>query len=402
MAHRAEVAVAASFAVFLVVRLVALSVSFGPLPLFPAYVDGVRHYIPAGIAYVKGASVDSVNFAHPPLAKDIIGIFALYAGNPTYSSLIFNFLSAVLAFLLARKLTGSSIWATVTVWLLTFDMVTVGVAITPMLESFTIFFGLLGLWLALAANKSYAVLCGFIFGLGIASKWSGLFFAVPAVVFLVCERRYSHAAVLPVAGFIGYLLPYTGYIATNGFRSFVGLQLRMYDCLYGTQALGANAGSTLIARLAASLLFHTTTYVPVTGFDPRYHPEGFTALGCGFISLSNQVSAPIVLLLIPVLCLEVSSFLRTRTPIRLLLLLVLASFIALEIARASTDYLFPWHFAPIIAVLTILGSDLFKTLWEKMTYGKIVTFAFFELLAVWPLVADAITIFQAFHAKAFQ
>jgi len=64
---------------------------------------------------------------------------------------------------LARKLKSSSIWATVTVWLLTFDIVTVGVAITPMLESFTSFFGLLGLCLTLAANKSYAVLCGFIF-----------------------------------------------------------------------------------------------------------------------------------------------------------------------------------------------------------------------------------------------
>ena len=39
--------------------------------------------------------------------------------------------------------------------MLTFDMVTVEVAITPILESFTIFFGLLGLWLTLAANKSY-------------------------------------------------------------------------------------------------------------------------------------------------------------------------------------------------------------------------------------------------------
>jgi len=37
------------------------------------------------------------------------------------------------------------------------DMVTVVVAITPMLESFIIFFGLLGLWLALAANKSYVL-----------------------------------------------------------------------------------------------------------------------------------------------------------------------------------------------------------------------------------------------------
>jgi hypothetical protein len=53
--------------------------------------------------------------------------------------------------------------------------------------------------------------------------------------------------------------------------------------------------------------------------------------------------------------------------------------------------------APIIAVLTILGSDFFKTLWEKVAYGKIITLAFFALVSVWPLVAYGITTLQWTH-----
>jgi hypothetical protein len=122
------------FLVFLVVRIAAL---LKPIPAIPGYGDA-GYYISAGTAYVTGALPDSTNPEHPPLAKYIIGFFNVYLGNATLGSVVFGLLGAAAAFLISRKLNLNREWATVTVWLLAFDSVSISTAIYPVLDGFMI------------------------------------------------------------------------------------------------------------------------------------------------------------------------------------------------------------------------------------------------------------------------
>jgi predicted membrane-bound dolichyl-phosphate-mannose-protein mannosyltransferase len=157
-----------SFSVFLAVRIAAL---LKPPPVIVDYGDA-GYYISAGIAYMGGALPDSVNPEHPPLAKYIIGFFSVYIGDPSFASLLFGFLTAVAAFLLSRKLTGSR-WAAATVWLLAFDSVSISTSIYPVLDGFMLFFALLAVYLLLIATKGrHYYLAGISLGAAVGKDYS--------------------------------------------------------------------------------------------------------------------------------------------------------------------------------------------------------------------------------------
>jgi hypothetical protein len=382
----------AAFIVFVAVRVVALSNALG-LSLFPVYVDGWLHYAPAGAAYVHGASVASVNPEHPPLAKYLIGFSVVYLGNALYAPLAASFLSAVVAFFLARKLTSSSMWATVTVWLLSFDMVTVGVSITPLLEPFMIFFGLLGLWTVLKAMKLWQIaIAGGVLGFAVASKWTGVFFLIPAVILLVYERRYVFAAVILATAFLAYLIPYLPYISTQGFGAFIQLQIWMGQFLYGAHG-DISGKQRILVNLIAPFLFHTTTFAPVVGWYYEWlHPEGFHFLGIGFISHSTEITPFIFVLLIPALYFGIKRCRVDRDRTRMLLLLTIISLLVFEIVGA--DYISQWYFAPIISILAISASDPLRM------RGKIFVMGYVALVAIWPLVANVIHLSFVIHYLA--
>lgn len=65
----------ALLALFIAIRLLSW------LRRYQVFGDAYSYYIPAGIAYVRGALPNTINFEHPPLAKYIIGTFAIYFGR---------------------------------------------------------------------------------------------------------------------------------------------------------------------------------------------------------------------------------------------------------------------------------------------------------------------------------
>lgn len=155
------------------------------------------YYIPAGMAYIRGTLPDTVNFEHPPLAKYVIGFFALCLNSPNFASLLFGALTTITALALARTLIPEKSWAWTIVWLLTFDQINISISIDPMFDVFALFFALLGMYILLKAKNrvSYAI-CGGVFGLALASKWVAAFLILPSLVFLLIKRKCIAAAYL--------------------------------------------------------------------------------------------------------------------------------------------------------------------------------------------------------------
>lgn len=194
--------------VFLAVRILALLVPLRPIP-FTTYLDAYNSYVPAGLAYITGASTNSTNPEHPPLAKYIIGFFAAYAHNANIGSLLLSFLSIMVVMLLSGRLFLDEKRRLAVVCLLAFDGINVSISVDPMLEVFMLFLSLLGLYLLSAPEpriRSY-LLGGLCLGFSLASKWTALFIVLPALLFLILYKKYSGVLLALAASAFAYLLP---------------------------------------------------------------------------------------------------------------------------------------------------------------------------------------------------
>jgi hypothetical protein len=367
-----------AFVLFIAIR-VAVLVS-GTM-LYPHYGDGFVHYIPAGIAYLSGASVDSVNPEHPPLAKYIIGFFQLHLGGAQIGSILFGVGMCFIAFLLARELVGSDKWASITILLLSFDMIMVSISVYPLLDVFALFFAVLGIYLILKATKVHHFLvAGVVFGLAIACKWFAVFWLAAALLFMAWERHVQGAVVAGVSSIAAYIIPYLSFVAQNGIMRFLNLQVWMLHFMER-----GHEGSGLAAGLAGIVLFCGIGFILVAGFDPAYHFEGLRLLVGNFIFYGSKVTLPIFLLFFPITYVELKSHMN-RT--RVVLLLALASATVMQIAGRLLE----WHLASMILILSIFSADLFKN-----HVPKRVTHIFLGLIASWPLWADVITHYFVFH-----
>jgi len=371
------------FSTFVSVRIIAWRM---PVPSFLIYGDAYIYYVPAGVAYISGALPDSINPEHPPLGKYILGLFAVYFRSPNLGSILFGFATAVAAFLIARKLTPNTHWAVAGVWLLAFDSISVSISISPMPDVFMLFFALLGLYLLLIAkNKFHYGSVGLIFGLAMASKWTALFLAIPALAFVFADRRYLNGFIMLMAALGGYTFSYIHLIVAKGFKAFVSLQMWMAQFMLTSH--GAGTSNPLLSSLSV-LIFHSTTFVAVSGYDPSVHPEAFRFLGNSYISLAEAINPLIVLALFPVLCAYIRRFLLYRHRARVLMLLVLLSLVAGEMAFPPSVAL--WYYAPVNAVISILASDLLSDFRGMSIRKKRVTYLYLALVATWLFYANAI------------
>ncbi len=196
------------------------------LPVPAKYADA-DIYIKGGQALVGGALPDSVNQEHPPLAKYLIGFFSVYLKNAYASAFVFGFLTVILAFLIASKLTRKPEWRVLTVWIVAVDQVNISLSIRPMLDIFMVFFGILGIYFFLNATQSITkyFVAGLSFGLALACKWNAIFFFIPALILLAYEHELKKSVALlgPLA--IGYLASYSLLLFKKGLTGFLSLRM---------------------------------------------------------------------------------------------------------------------------------------------------------------------------------
>src|SRR5687768_12212608 len=138
-----------------------------------------------------------ISMVHPPLGKWLIGIgiraFDFTPAGWRVAPLIAGTLSVAILYLLARRLLGSTLAASVAAGLLTFDFLHFVMSRTAMLDIFVVFFGLIaflcliydrdrgnsvagsGRILQQLSDRRWLFTAGAAAGGAVASKWSGLY-----------------------------------------------------------------------------------------------------------------------------------------------------------------------------------------------------------------------------------
>jgi dolichyl-phosphate-mannose-protein mannosyltransferase len=175
--------------------------------------------------YVFGPSAycsttSEISVAHPPLGKWLIGIgirlFGFTPGGWRLAPLIAGTLSVAILYLLARRLLGSTLAASIATGLLTFDFLHFVMSRTAMLDIFVLFFGLAS-FLCLVYDRDrddaqvpasrsrllqhlrerrWLLGAGLAGGAAIACKWSGVYLlaavAVVALMYGAASRQEEH------------------------------------------------------------------------------------------------------------------------------------------------------------------------------------------------------------------
>jgi dolichyl-phosphate-mannose--protein O-mannosyl transferase len=190
-----------------------------------------------------------VSLVHPPLAKWLIGagirLFGFSAAGWRFAPLVAGTLSVSLMYLLARRLLGSRLAASLATGLLTFDFLHFVMSRTAMLDIFVVFFGLASFLCLVYDNdrresspsppSSFARRLGerrWLLGAGLAGgaaaacKWSGgyMLIAVAILAFARHARRMQgNASPLrvmsdPTLLFALAALPLTVYVASYAGR----------------------------------------------------------------------------------------------------------------------------------------------------------------------------------------
>ena len=367
----------ALFCLFIGFRIVAFA---WPSLTFGLYGDSYQYYVPAGLEYISGRLPSSLNPEHPPLAKYIIGFFALYSGGPVVGTILFSAMSGGLAFLLSRKLTSNSRWALVAVWFMAFDQVNILISSDPMLEIFMLFFALLGVYCTLTATRPvHFAATGLMLGFAVACKWSGLSFLLGVLLFFIINHKYLAWLLVSTTACAAYLFSYAVLIIEKGFGSFFDLQIWMLKFMSSTHPVP----NDMILRAFSWVIFHSTTFAWVLGYDPSLHPEAFSFLGAHFISFVNEINPTITLLIFPVLFWQLHSYRSQKQEAAKLMLLILITTAVGELAFVRTE---PWLYSPLDAIVSIMAPSMLLALADKGRMYRVGVYTFLALVAIWPII----------------
>jgi predicted membrane-bound dolichyl-phosphate-mannose-protein mannosyltransferase len=372
----------------LFVRLVYLLVSF-PKAVYgdaPLYVSTGESYV------VNGTLPNALNPGHPPLGKYIIGFFAVYAGEPAASSLLFGVIVAISLFLIVRELAGNARWGVVAVWLFAFSLTGIGISVYPVLDVFMLAFSMLGLYMLLRVRRLIDfVLVGVLFGLALASKESAILFILPVIAWLLVTKRPKESLLLVLSGIAAYVSSYLALIIREGFGSFASLLAVQFGLKYSHR--GAQDFVSLFATiqdLLNGILFQLSTYTQVAGVTTTGHPEAFTLFGYSHISLANEVNPWIMLSFFPVLVFLVRAWKSDHDRRLLLIIFILTSNL---IGEGLLNYEFePWLYASMAVSLSIAIPVTLKGLWNGTEKRRALTFLYLAQVAIWLVVAPALSL----------
>ncbi|MEM5814543.1 MAG: glycosyltransferase family 39 protein, partial [Candidatus Aenigmatarchaeota archaeon] len=168
------------------------------------------------------------NIEHPPLAKFILAASMLLFGDSPLSwrvfPVLFGLAAVVFFYFTALELTRDRKIAALSAALLALDPMSITFSRIAMLDVFMLAFMLGGACFAL---KGELPLAGFLFGLGIASKWPAALGLLAVAAFLCLKKRLKprDAAYLLVVAALAYVLVYTPLIVQQGPAGWISAQV---------------------------------------------------------------------------------------------------------------------------------------------------------------------------------
>lgn len=183
------------------------------------YVNGAQDYIAHGVELSEGKPEFVV---HPPVGKWAIAAgIKLFGDNSfgwRFSSALIGTLSILLIFLVARKLFNSELLALVSSTLMALDGLHLVMSRTALLDTFLMFFLLLGFYLFILDKHWWAALS---FGLALGTKWNALYLIAALVLFFIWQSRkipWSYLTIVPIT----YIASWTGwFLSDNGWDRHV-------------------------------------------------------------------------------------------------------------------------------------------------------------------------------------
>ena len=204
----------------------------------PKYGDVDVCYIPAGLAYISNASLDTVNWEHPPLAKYILGLWYSVFGDVFWVSLLFALITLLSFYLIALHVHGR-FWSFILLLILSIDTLFMSVSSSGILDVFSLAFLMLFLllWFKFRSRISYVPLAGLFAGLSLACKWSSSPVVIISLIAAPWVFRSSNWRRLLTRIFLALIFIVIAYTATyiplilkeNGFNKFILLQFKMLN-----------------------------------------------------------------------------------------------------------------------------------------------------------------------------
>jgi 4-amino-4-deoxy-L-arabinose transferase-like glycosyltransferase len=188
-------------------------------------------YALAGWHYIHGASPDTINFEHPPLAKYMIGLSELLFMNPVLLGFIFSVFTLILVYIISRNLVTASLIAILPSVLLSLDKMYIQFSTLSMLDIYATFFAVLSLLLLTSKKEWIMPLLGVTMGLAISCKWTSAFLLVLPVLYYAVRHDLRGLKLYPLCIFLAaltYTASYAGFFyAGHGLHDFLDLQLKM-------------------------------------------------------------------------------------------------------------------------------------------------------------------------------
>lgn len=187
--------------------------------------SGVRQVI-RGYCYPNAeGAFNYMNFEHPPLVKYFIGLSMVLLGDyPNFwrvPSIIAGVLVLLLIFLVFREVVKSDVWLVLgltTALITAFDKTFRSMSMVAMLDIFVALFTMLTLYFLLVRRLE---LTSISIGLGFASKFSGAFPAVPAVLYWIKRDKPAKVLLLIIyTPILLLLLLGIPYIVRDGFTQW--------------------------------------------------------------------------------------------------------------------------------------------------------------------------------------
>jgi dolichyl-phosphate-mannose--protein O-mannosyl transferase len=281
------------------------------------YVDGAKDFLKFGVEIEKGASEFIV---HPPVGKWVIASgIKLFGDNLfgwRFSTALLGTISILFVYLIAKHLFSSEKWALLSAALVSLDGLHLVMSRTALLDMTLMFFILVGLYALLKENFWTA---GFLLGLGLATKWSAIYYiAIFGVCYLLRDiyrirakqeteeiearenskiQKYLMAAVMRAAQLA--ILPVLTYITTwfGWFNSTLG-----WSRNWGAENSGIFPQALRsFWHYHSEILYFHTHLIENHNYEAKawswllmYRPTSFfyeTPKGCGTSSCAQEVLA---------------------------------------------------------------------------------------------------------------
>jgi predicted membrane-bound dolichyl-phosphate-mannose-protein mannosyltransferase len=189
-------------------------------------------YALAGWHYITGATPDTINFEHPPLAKYLIGLSELIFMNQALLSLIISIFTLFLVFLISKKILHIFPFTLLPMLILSMDKLYIQFSSFSMLDIYATFFAAFTIFFLILNKGKWTFLFLYItVGLALSCKWITFFLIIIIPIYYLLNRNWENLKLYPLGLVIAFLTYSSTYVVFflvgNSIIDFMYLQLRM-------------------------------------------------------------------------------------------------------------------------------------------------------------------------------